>query len=52
MEPAKTTEGLDWKTNSHGNCHNSFLSYSPNSLFLFQKIKNIFGLKTKKNPKK
>jgi hypothetical protein len=24
------------------------LGYSPNSLFLFQKIKNIFGLKTKK----
>jgi hypothetical protein len=23
------------------------LGYSPNSIFLFQKIKNIFGLKTK-----
>jgi hypothetical protein len=30
-----------------GNCHNLFLGYSPNSLFLFQKSKNIFGLKTK-----
>jgi hypothetical protein len=29
-------------------CHNSFLVYSPNSFFLFQKIKNIFRLKTKK----
>jgi hypothetical protein len=34
------------------NCHNPFLGYSPN-LFFFssKKIKNIFELKTKKNPK-
>jgi len=29
-------------------CHNLFLGYSPNSPFLFQKIKKIFELKTKK----
>jgi len=44
MEPAKTIEGLDFKKNCLGNCHNPFLGYSKFNLRKKCPKSDVYGL--------